>query len=135
MGKKPREKLSAAELDVLKAIWKLPEATVPALVDELNARRSGEPLTRGTIQVLLTRLEEKGWVDREKAGRAFLYAARVPEDEGLAELTADFREKVFDGSSLALVQCLVRGGLAKSEVAELRRMLDEAERSLGGRAK
>ena len=112
----------------MKAVWRTDPATVPAILDAVNAQRDGEALTRGTIHVLLTRLEEKGWLEREKDGRGFVYRGTVDEVAGLAEVAGEFRETVFDGSSLALVQCLARGGKIKpKEVASLRLLLDELE--------
>lgn len=126
--KSSREKLSHAEITVMKAVWRTPDATVPAILDAVNARREGEALARGTIHVLLSRLEEKGWLDREKDGRGFIYRGTVSEHAGLAELAREFRESVFDGSSLALVQCLARGGrISGKEIASLRLLLDELE--------
>jgi predicted transcriptional regulator len=128
MPENARDKLSAAEIAVMKAVWRTDPATVPAILDTVNAQRDGEALTRGTIHVLLTRLEEKGWLEREKDGRGFVYRGTVDEATGLAEVAGEFRETVFDGSSLALVQCLARGGKIKpKEVASLRLLLDELE--------
>lgn len=123
-----RDKLSAAEIVVMKAVWRSDPATVPAILDAVNAQRDGEALTRGTIHVLLTRLEEKGWLEREKDGRGFVYQGTVDEATGLAEIAGEFRKTVFGGSSLALVQCLARGGkINPKEVASLRQFLDELE--------
>lgn len=115
----------------MKSLWALEEATVPDLVVALNERRGHDPVTRGTIQVLLNRMEAKAWVKRRKYGRAFLYRARVSEAEGLAEMTGQFREKVFDGSSVGLVQALVRQGELDAETLEgLRQLIDETEAQL-----
>lgn len=128
MPENERDKLSPSEIAVMKAVWRSDPATVPAILEAVNAQRDGEALTRGTIHVLLTRLEEKGWLEREKDGRGFVYRGTVDEAAGLAEIAGEFRETVFDGSSLALVQCLARGGKIKpSEVTSLRQLLDELE--------
>ena len=82
---------------------------------------------------MLSRLEEKGWLTRRKEGRGFVYAPSVAEEQGLAELAGDFQKKVFGGSPLALVQCLVRNKeLRLEEINELRRLLDDAEHQLNG---
>lgn len=128
MAENERNKLSTSEIAVMKAVWRTEGATIPAILDAVNAQREGEALTRGTIHVLLSRLEEKGWIQREKDGRGHVYRGTVDEAAGLAEIARDFRETVFDGSSLALVQCLARGGKIKpKEVASLRKLLDELE--------
>ncbi len=115
----------------MKALWELGEATVPILVHHLNLQREREPITRGTVQVLLNRIESKGWVERRKEGRAFVYVPVTSAEEGLAELTGAFQSKVFDGSALSLVQALVKSSpLKRDDIEELRTLLDEAESKL-----
>ena len=124
------QRLSPTEVDVMRQLWTLAPVCVPDLLEALNGRRSGEPVQRGTLHVLLGRLEEKGWVQREKEGRGFLYRSTVSEDEGRLRLASEFNERVFDGSPTELVQTLVRGkGLNRSEIAGLRELLDQAERN------
>ena len=104
---------------------------MPDLVKALNQRRAKDPITRGTIQVLLNRVEVKGWVDRRKEGRGFVYMPTTSEAAGMAELAGRFRERVFDGSALSLVQALVKTHeLNVKDIAELRSLLDEAEQKL-----
>ncbi|MGY8687866.1 MAG: BlaI/MecI/CopY family transcriptional regulator, partial [Verrucomicrobiales bacterium] len=126
---KKRQPLSASETDLLKVLWKHTEATVPNLVNALNERRKpDDPLTRGTVQVLLNRVEVKGWVSRRKLGRGYLYKPTTSEASGLAEFTQAFRSKVFDGSALQLVQSLVKTqDLQREELDELRSLLDKVE--------
>ncbi len=126
-----RQPLSDGETELMKSVWTLVEATVPNLVLALNKRRQEDPITRGTIQVLLNRIEAKGWLNRKKVGRGYVYEASVSEADGLAELASQFRAKVFDGSSLRLVQSLVNtNGLKKEDIAHLRALLDRTEASL-----
>lgn len=126
-----RHALSDGETELMKAIWSLREASVPGLVTTLNERRPENPITRGTVQVLLNRVEAKGWLRRRKEGRGFLYEAAISESEGLGELASQFRSKVFDGSALNLVQSLVKAeDLGAEDIDELRALLDQAEGKL-----
>jgi len=112
-------------------VWALGEAKVATLVAQLNAKRPDSPIQRGTVHVLLGRLEEKGWIKREKDGRSYIYSATVDEQQGLAEIANEFRDQVFDGSPVTLVQCLVDSrGLKKRDIEQLRSLLDDAERKL-----
>ncbi|MEM7385227.1 MAG: BlaI/MecI/CopY family transcriptional regulator [Verrucomicrobiota bacterium] len=125
-----RQALSDRETDLIKSLWKLGDGTVPALVEALN-EDSENPITRGTIQVLLNRMETKRWVKRHKVGRSYVYKATVSEERGLAELTGAFHDKVFDGSALELVQALVRANrMTPPDIEELRALLDETEKKL-----
>ena len=130
-----RASLTKSEKDLVKALWKLGEGTVPQLVSELNSQKGREPITRGTVQVLLNRIEAKGWVERKKSGRAYLYRATTEEHGGLAEWAGEFQTKFFDGSALQLVQSLVHSKkLNRSEIDELRGLLDEAEKKLNSKS-
>lgn len=125
------ERLSPMEVDVMRELWSLEPVTVPVLLEALNDSRGDSPVQRGTLHVLLGRLEEKGWVLREKEGRGYLYRASVSEETGRTRLTTDFHDRVFGGSPLELVQTLVRGTrLKQSEIVALRNLLDEAEKNL-----
>lgn len=127
-----RERLSPLETDVVREIWSSQPVSVANLTEALNSRRRDSPLKRGTVHVLLGRLEEKGWLTRKKEGRGYRYSVTVAEEIGQAELAAEFQAKVFHGSPSALVQCLIRDvrGLKQSEIDSIRNLLDEAERKL-----
>jgi len=126
-----RQPLSDGETALMKSVWALGEATVPDLVTSLNERRQEDPITRGTIQVLLNRVESKGWLKRKKAGRGYVYEATITEGDGLAELASQFRAKVFDGSALNLVQSLVHArDIRQEDIEDMRRLLEEAEQKL-----
>ena len=129
---KGRERLSSLEIDVIREIWQRQPASVADLIEGLSARQGADALQRGTMHVLLNRLEEKGWLTREKDGRGYRYSATISERDGLAEMTGEFQAKLFDGSSLALVQCLLRENknLDQSEIDSLRDLLDGAEKEL-----
>ena len=128
---KKRERLSGMETELLKLLWDEEPVSVSALTKCYNASRSDSPIKRGTVHVVLGRLEEKGWVKRREEGRGFLYVATVAREKGLAQLVGDFQKKLFGGSPLGLVQCLVKGqGLKRSEIDQMRAMLDRAEVAL-----
>ncbi len=123
-----RKRLSPAETELMQHLWRLERATVTELRREVNAGRP-DPVSRNTVLVQLQRLEAKGWVRHEEAGRSHLYESTVPAEEGIAEITRDFRNKVFGGSALALVRCLVSGGgLTREEIAELKKLIHEEEK-------
>jgi predicted transcriptional regulator len=73
--------LEAAVMDV---VWGADEpVAVRAVVDRLNADRA-DPLAYTTVMTVMTRLAEKGALDRQKHGRGFVYEASAPDAAGLA---------------------------------------------------
>jgi len=116
--------LSAAEQALMDLIWKHQPLTVAALLDRVNSDRS-EPITRNTLQTQLSRLETKGWVTRGGGGRALEYSAVVKETKGRVGLLKDLKKRMFGGSTLSMMRCLVEeGGISKKEIEELRKLLD-----------
>ena len=134
MKKKPLPALSAAEQSIMGILWRRQRAGVLELLDEVNAGR-GEPVTRTTLQTQLARLEAKGWIARDPTERAHWYSPAVPEDHGRAGVVAEMKRRLFGGSGLALVRCLVESGqLDEDDLAELRHLVRASrQRKEGGK--
>ncbi len=69
--------LPALELECMKALWVLKEATVEEIRAQLLPHR---PLAYTTVLTVMDRLARKGVVERRKRGRAHVYTAAVPAD-------------------------------------------------------
>jgi len=115
----------------MKQIWDMQPVTVTEVLNAINASRD-EPFNRNTVLVQLRRLEEKGWLVHDAEGRTFYYRATVGREDTQQEMAQEFRERVFDGSRASLVRCLVDSdGLDAEEIAELRKIINDAERRIG----
>lgn len=100
-------------------IWKRQPVTVSALLELVNEGRP-QPISRNTLQTQLTRLEAKGWLKTEEGGRARQYRSTVQETRGRNSILTDIRKRLFGGSGLSLVRCLVeQGDLSEAEIEEL----------------
>ena len=127
MGIKRRKKLSPANLEIMKVVWKKKgEVTISEVMKAINATRK-DPLRRTTIQVQMNRLEEYGWLVHRKEGRSFYYAAATGEQKAKKDLLKDIRNRVFGGSRAELVRCLLEDGeITAEEIQYLRNVIDEA---------
>lgn len=115
--------LSAAEQALMDLLWKKHPASVLELLEMVNQGRE-EPVTRNTLQTQLTRLEAKGWITRDASGRTHAYQPAVAEERGRTSVLAELKQRLFGGSSLALVRCLVESGeISEAELAELRKLV------------
>ena len=115
----------------MREIWRAGRLTVKGEMEALQERLKRE-VTRNTTLVQLQRLEKKGWIRHEKEGRLYFYEATVGYEDAAAELGREFREKLFDGSSVELLRCLTNsGGLDAEELRQLRALVDELEKSQG----
>ena len=76
------ERLPDAELEVMQALWRQEKYPVSsaALMEELAGRR----WQTATLLKLLSRLEERGFVKREKEGRNNLYTPLVRREDYLS---------------------------------------------------
>ncbi len=133
MSGKSLPTLSASEQAIMDLLWRTSPQGLNDLLDSVNAGRP-EPVTRATLQTQLTRLEAKGWLRRDDSSRAHQYAPAVPETRGRRTVLSELKQRLFGGSSLAMVRCLVEGGdISDSEMAELRKLVRDAEKKQGGR--
>jgi predicted transcriptional regulator len=115
-------------------LWRSSPQGLNDLLDAVNAGRP-EPVTCATLQTQLTRLEAKGWVRRDDSERAHQYAPTVAETRGRRTVLSDLKHRLFGGSSLALVRCLVESGdISDSELAELRKLVRDTEKKQGGKS-
>lgn len=89
--------------------------------------RLGRPLTASALHTCLKRLEKKGYLSCEKAGKGNLYHPLVSReeyqrDEGVSVLT-----KLYQGSLSRFAAALDGGALSQADVTELRAYLDSLE--------
>jgi len=115
------------ELEILKALWELGEGTVREVLAKLGPQGRGWAYT--TAQTLLSRLQEKGFVQRRKRGRAFVFRPRFTRDELLGRSLDDLASRVCDGKAMPLLLNLVQSSkFSRRELARFKQLLDELER-------
>jgi BlaI family penicillinase repressor len=91
--------LAPLELDCMNALWRLGEATVRDIHAALATTR---PRAYTTIMTILDSLAQKGVVERQKSGRAWLYKANLSADQARTHAVARLVEGFFQGSTEAL---------------------------------
>jgi len=125
MSARPKP-VSDTELEILKVLWDLGEGTVRDVLDHLNAQ--GKEWAYTTAQTLIGRLQEKGFVESEKEGRAYVFRPAVSRDDLLGQSLEELAERVCDGSTVPLVLHLVQSRkFPPRDIERFRRLLDELE--------
>ena len=108
----------------MKILWRDGPKNVRQVKDSLAAGGGEEPAYT-TVMTVMKKLSEKGFLRFDRDGASYVYsAARSPDDvrEGLLRALL---EKVFQGSSAALVQTLVRReDISPEEHEEIRRLVE-----------
>ena len=98
------ERLPDAELEVMQALWA--QKAYPASSGELMEALAGKRWRMPTLLKLLSRLEERGFVRRDKDGRSNRYTPLVRREDYLAAESRAFLQKLqraghFSKSSMA----------------------------------
>ena len=110
--------LEAAIMDVMWAAGR--PLRVREVADELNQNR---PLAFNTVQTVMENLFHKGWLNRQKNGRAYCYVTARSREDYVAGLMGEALSVARDPA--ATLMRLVED-LQPSEVAQLRMALDAA---------
>ena len=127
MARTPRD-VTDAELAVLQLLWERGPATRRQLTDFLY--RGGGPAQYGTVQKLLERLEQKGFVRRVQEAGALTFTAAISREQLISRSLQDVAAKLCDGSLTPLLMNLVRAQpLSPRELAELQALIDDLRQS------
>jgi len=121
MGKKKLQAMSPTETEILRLVWELNEATVQQIRDELPPNRS---LAYNTVQTLLCRLEQKGYLKHHLKGRAHVFSPLVQPQEVIKTTVRDFLGRLFGGDPKPLVQFLAEDGkIDEEDIKRLRELI------------
>ena len=119
-------KISEAEWQVMKVLWKQSPLTANDIVETLTKETSWK---RETIRTLINRLVRKKALDFKKKSRQYLYFPLVEESEYVMEETRSFLDRVHGGSIEPMLAAFVENEkLSEKEIARLKRILDGQEK-------
>jgi len=116
--------LANAELAIMKLLWQ---------EDRLTARHIREQLypdevkaQHGTVQRLLQRLEDKGYVNRDRSLPVHLFSAKISRQTYARSQLESLAAKLTGGSLTPLITYLVEDKkLTPKDLSRLRAILDE----------
>ena len=116
-------KISEAEWEVMKVLWKTSPRTANDIVKELTGKTAWK---RETIRTLINRLVSKKVLKFEKKGRQYHYCPRVNEAECIRAETESFVRRFGAGSIEPMLAAFVEEKeLSAERIARLRQLLDE----------
>lgn len=118
--------LSENQLEIMDVVWDRGEATLGDVWGELSQDR---PVAKNTIQTLLSRLVDKGWLTTRSEGKTFHYSATRMRESTLANVVQKLVDTAFKGSTEGLVMALLDGReISKVEADRIRELIERAER-------
>lgn len=119
-------KLTASEWNVLSCLWEESPRTVMQIVSELESTVGWH---RSTTITTLHRMEDKGLIRCERAGRGRAYTPLVDREQAAVAETRSFLDRVYRGSVGMMMSAMAqRQELSGDEIAQLRAILDQAEK-------
>ncbi len=116
-----------AELEILRILWRTGGCTVRDLHDSLKSTRgSGYTSVLKIVQIMT----EKGLLRRDARARSHIYYPVISEESAKRGFVVDLLKRVFDGSATQMLMHALSVKKARpEELAEIRRMIDEANNS------
>jgi BlaI family penicillinase repressor len=124
MKKAPR--VSEAEWEVMKAVWKKSPCSAQDIIDALPRALDWNP---ATVKTLLNRLIRKGALQFKKNGKAYVYSPAFTEHEFRETEAHSFLHRIFDGGLSPMFAHFVRSHpLSQEDLAELEKLVREGRK-------
>ena len=119
METKPTE----SELEILQVLWKMGEATVRDVHEELaKTKAAGYTTTLKLMQIM----DEKGLVIRDTTAKTHVYKANYTQEKAQSSALDRILSTVFEGSTSDLViQALGHHKASKDEIDAIKKYLDQ----------
>ena len=123
MTKRQLQAMSPAETEILRLVWQLEEGTVQQICEQLPPKRN---IAYKTVQTLLRRLEEKGYLRHRIKGKAYVFSPAIKRQDVVKRTVLDFLDRLFAGDPRPLMQFLAEDGRIDAEdIERLKKLIDK----------
>lgn len=117
MPRKPSKIFTDKELEIMRVIWQLGEATVR----DIQERVPGDPHYNSVLTIIRV-LVRKGHLLHREEGRTHVYRAKQSPEKARRRILSHLVKQVFGGSAASLVLNLVEtGDLTKEDLEAIRK--------------
>jgi len=119
--------LANAELAIMNLLWKQDRLTARQIREELYPDE--KKAQHGTVQRLLQRLEDKGYINRDRSLNIHFFSAAIDRQAYAGSQLESLATKLTGGSFAPLITHLVeKKKLSRNDLEELRAILDQGIR-------
>lgn len=126
MARPPSRHPTDLELQILKIIWRGGPMSVRQVREALALERE---LAHTSVMTVMNIMVEKKYLRRKRARVGFIYHPRVAEEPTLRAMLRSMLDRVFDGSTSALMLNLLDAApMDAEELARLRALIDQKAR-------
>jgi predicted transcriptional regulator len=123
MTKRQLQAMSPAETEILRLVWQLGQATVQQVCNQLPPKRN---IAYKTVQTLLRRLQEKGYLRHKIQGKAYVFFPAVKREDVVKRTVLDFLDRLFAGDPRPLMQFLAEDGrIDTDDIERLKKLIDK----------
>lgn len=120
--------ITAAELRIMKVLWRIGRATVRNVKDRLTAEGDEAPAYT-TVMTLMNQLAAKAALTVDRARQPFVYSPAVQREQVLAQRLKQFLNTVFDGQAGELVLRLAEEAeLTPDDLRRIESKIEDRER-------
>ncbi len=127
MARRKASTYTEVELEFMHVVWESGEVSTEDVQRVL--RRSGRELSDGSVRKVLSILVKKGHLTRRKAGRSFLYKAKIPQKKANIKMVQDLLKRGFRGSpSLMMAALLESRTVNKRDMKRIQQLRAKYER-------
>jgi BlaI family penicillinase repressor len=118
--------LSGPQLEIMNVVWRLGEATVRDVYEDVRTRR---PIAYTTVMTTMKTMQDRGHLKKRMEDRAFVYSAAQPKNRMLRSIVKDFIDRLFNGSAEPLLVHLIEERrLSEKDLAKIRKMIRGKEK-------
>jgi BlaI family penicillinase repressor len=122
MPRQPSKTFTDRELEIMRIVWKLGEASARQIQESLP----GDP-HYNSVMTIIRVLEKKNHLTHHEEGRSHIYRATVDPDMARTRVLKHLVKQVFGGSASSLVLNLVETGeLTASDLDSIRRRMKKS---------
>jgi predicted transcriptional regulator len=114
--------LTPQELEIMKLVWELEDASVRDINETLLRRRK---IAYTTVMTTMNTLETKGYLKKRRQERAFIYRPTRPKNRVIGGMIREFIDRVFNGSAEPLLVHLVKDRhIREQDLEKIGRMIE-----------
>lgn len=119
MPRKPSKTFTDKELEIMRVVWKLGEASARQIQENLAGDRH-----YNSVMTIIRVLERKKHLTHREEGRTHIYRATVSPGKSRTRVVQHLLQHVFGGSASSLVLSLVEtGDLTMEDLDSIRRKM------------
>ena len=118
-------RLSRRERQIMEAVYRLGEASVAAVQNELP-----DTPDYHAVRVAMAKLEEKGYLRHRREGRRYIYAPEIPRDEAKRSALGHLVHTYFSGAPAEAFLMLLNMSadeLSDDDIAQLEAWIEQAK--------